>query len=210
MLTWIIYRSSNIPSSSSSSMCSGLLMSHSIPSSIRFHMSFESSKLRFIALRNRLGFIAGLLIKIELFKTARFRASPNKVSDSIFFVVAWPSISEGMPFIGVSLLSFRFCIPLAVCVNSFSSFSSGGDVARWFLGIRPTPPRLENDPVGVGGVAISSSSNSGEDKSTSGDGESSLLRSASASSDLDAALEIDGDIIALVDAYCEVAGSGIG
>jgi len=56
---------------------------------------------------------------------------------------------------------------------------------------------------------MSSSSNSAEDRSTSGDGESSLLRSASASSDLEAPLDIEGEIIAL-DAYCEFDGSGIG
>ena len=74
--------------------------------------------------------------------------------------------------------------------------------------------RPENDPVGVGGDTMSSSSNSGDDKSTSGDGDNSLLRSESAesaSSDLDAALEMEGEIMA----RCEMrkglfAGSGIG
>jgi hypothetical protein len=48
----------------------------------------------------------------------------------------------------------------------------------------------------VGGVAISSSSNSGDERSTSGEGDNSRLLSASASSDLEAALEIDGDMMA--------------
>lgn len=93
-------------------------------------------------------------------------------------------------------------------MNSFSSFSNGGDDARLFCtGSR----RPEKEPVGVGGDTTSSSSNSGEDKSTSGDGDSSLRRSASASSDLDATLEIEGEIIA----RCCIrkglfAGSGIG
>lgn len=69
--------------------------------------------------------------------------------------------------------------------------------------------RLENDVDGVPGATISSSSNSGDERSTSGDGESSLLRSASASSDLEAALDMDGEIIAL-EAYCIGADSGIG
>lgn len=56
---------------------------------------------------------------------------------------------------------------------------------------------------------MSSSSNSGEERSTSGDGESSLLRSASASSDREAALDIDGEMMAL-DWKCTVEGSGIG
>lgn len=82
-------------------------------------------------------------------------------------------------------------------MNSFSSFSSGGDEARVFRCTGLAPP--ENDPLGVGGVAISLSSNSVDDKSTSGEGESSLLRSASASSDLEAALEIEGEMIALAE-----------
>lgn len=99
-------------------------------------------------------------------------------------------------------------MPRAVCVNSFSSFSSGGDEARLFLGRGPFRP--EKEPVGVGGVAMSSSSNSGEERSTSGDGESSLLRSASASSDLEAALETEGEMIALWAKWLFVEGSGIG
>jgi len=78
-------------------------------------------------------------------------------------------------------------------VNSFSSFSSGGEDARLF---RTGFMRPEKDPVGVGGETISSSSNSGEDKSISGEGDISLLRSESASSDLEAALDSDGEIIA--------------
>ncbi|OBT52069.1 hypothetical protein VE04_08168, partial [Pseudogymnoascus sp. 24MN13] len=45
--------------------------------------------------------------------------------------------------------------PLSGCVNSFSSFSNGGDDARWF---RANPARAslvrrpENDPLGVGGA----------------------------------------------------------
>lgn len=49
--------------------------------------------------------------------------------------------------------------------------------------------------MGVGGVVISSSSYSVEERSTSGDGDSSLLRSASASSDLEPALDREGEII---------------
>ena len=98
-------------------------------------------------------------------------------------------------------------MPTAVCVNSFSSFSRGGDVARLFRGIRSTRP--ENDPEGVVGDTIWSSSNSGDERSTSGDGDNSLLLSASASSDLEAALDIDGEIIAL-EGYWIVVGSGIG
>jgi len=56
---------------------------------------------------------------------------------------------------------------------------------------------------------MSSSSNSGDERSTSGDGESSLLRSASASSDREAALDMDGEIIAL-DWKFTVEGSGMG
>lgn len=69
--------------------------------------------------------------------------------------------------------------------------------------------RPEKDPVGVGGVTISSSSNSGEERSTSGDGESSLLRSASGSSDLDAALEREGEMIVRCGKGF-VLGSGMG
>lgn len=168
-------------------------MSHSIVFSTRPQKSVDSSKGRFIVLSDKLGFIAGLLTNIGLLATARFRP-PKSASDSKFFV-GWSPISDGTPPIGVSLLSFRFCIPLAVCVNSFSSFSSGGDEARVFRCTGLALP--ENDPLGVGGVAISLSSNSGDDRSTSGEGESSLLRSASASSDLEAALEMEGEIIAL-------------
>ena len=106
----------------------------------------------------------------------------------------------------MSPLCFLFCIPRAVCVNSFSSFSSGGDEARVFL---TGSTRPEKEPLGVGGVAMSSSSNSGDDKSTSGDGDSSLLRSVSASSDLDAALDNDGEIIDLCGKWM-FDGSGIG
>ena len=56
---------------------------------------------------------------------------------------------------------------------------------------------------------MSSSSNSGEERSTSGDGDSSLLRSASASSDREAALDMDGEMIAL-DWKFTVEGSGMG
>jgi hypothetical protein len=56
---------------------------------------------------------------------------------------------------------------------------------------------------------MSSSSNSGDERSTSGDGDSSLLLSASASSDLEAALDIDGEMIAL-EGYWIVVGSGMG
>ncbi len=59
------------------------------------------------------------------------------------------------------------------------------------------------------GDTISSSSNSGDERSTSGDGDSSLLLSASASSDLEAALDIDGEMIAL-EGYWIVVGSGMG
>lgn len=69
--------------------------------------------------------------------------------------------------------------------------------------------RPEKEPEGVGGVTISSSSYSGEDRSTSGDGESSLLRSASASSDLEAALDIEGEMMAR-GVNCTVEGSGMG
>jgi hypothetical protein len=174
--------------------------------STRAHRSCESSKPRFSVFNDKLGFIAGLLIKTAAGETFRFRPSPNNASDSMLFV-GWPSMSDGTPLISMSPLNFRFCMPRAVCVNSFSSFSSGGEVARWFRGTGSTRP--EKEPVGVGGEAISSSSNSAEDRSTSGDGESSLLRSASASSDLEAALDIEGEIIALA-AYCEFEGSGIG
>lgn len=78
-------------------------------------------------------------------------------------------------------------------MNSFSSFSNGGDDARV---LRTGSIRPEKDPVGVGGVTMSSSSNSGDERSTSGDGDSSRLRSASASSDLEAALEREGEMIA--------------
>lgn len=93
-------------------------------------------------------------------------------------------------------------------MNSFSSFSSGGDDARLF---RTGSNRPEKDPVGVGGDTTSSSSNSGVDRSTSGDGDNSLLRSASVSSDLEAALDMEGEIIA----RCWMrkglfAGSGMG
>lgn len=80
-------------------------------------------------------------------------------------------------------------------------------MARWFRGAADARP--EKDPVGVGGVAMSSSSYSGEERSTSGEGESSLLRSASASSDLEAALEIEGEIMAL-DWKCTWEVSGMG
>ena len=56
---------------------------------------------------------------------------------------------------------------------------------------------------------MSSSSNSRDERSTSGDGESSLLRSASASSDLEAALDKEGEIMARW-GKCMVEGSGIG
>jgi hypothetical protein len=78
-------------------------------------------------------------------------------------------------------------------VNSFSSFSNGGDEARVLR--TGSLVRPEKDPVGVGGLTISPSSNSGDERSTSGDGESSRLRSASASSDLEAALEREGEMI---------------
>jgi len=199
------HKSSNMPSSSSNSTCSGLRMSHSMAPSMRPQISVDSSKGRFIVLSERLGFIAGLLIKTVVLATFKFRPSPNKSLSR--FLVGLSAISDGTPPISTSPLNFRFCMPLAVCVNSFSSFSSGGDDARLFRERGPFRP--VNDPVGVGGVAISSSSNSGEERSTSGEGESSRLRSASASSDLEAALEIEGEMMAL-DAKCEVEGSGMG
>jgi len=182
-------------------------MSHSMLLSTRDHISFDSSNPRFSVLTDKLGFIAGLLTNTVVFATARCRPSPNSASLSIFFV-GW-SISDGTPpVISTSPVIVLFCIPLAVCVNSFSSFSSDGDVARLF---RTGSMRPENDPVGVGGDTISSSSNSGDDKSTSGDGDNSLLRSASASSDLDAALDMDGEIIARCWRRKGLfAGSGIG
>jgi hypothetical protein len=94
-------------------------------------------------------------------------------------------------------------------VNSFSSFSNGGDEARVFRRGGSERGWPWKEPVGVGGVMISSSSNSGEERSTSGDGESSLLRSASASSDLEAALEREGEMIARC-GKCVVEGSGMG
>jgi len=181
-------------------------MSQSIVLSTRPHKSFESSKGRFIVLTDKLGFIAGLLMKTAVFNTFRPLPSPNSASVSKFFV-GWSSISEGIPLIWTSPLNFRFCMPTAVCVNSFSSFSRGGDVARLLRGIRSTRP--ENEPEGVEGETISSSSNSGDERSTSGDGDSSLLLSASASSDLEAALEIEGEIMAR-EGYWIVVGSGIG
>jgi hypothetical protein len=90
-------------------------------------------------------------------------------------------------------------------VNSFSSFSSGGDEARLFRILAGM--RLVKDPIEVGGD-ISSPSSSGDDRSTSGDGDNSLLRSASASSDLES-LDNDGVIM---DRWrkCTFDGSGIG
>jgi hypothetical protein len=185
-----------MPSSSSNSTFSGLLISHSIAPSTLVHRSFSSNG-RFNVLGAKLGFMAGLLTNTACCWISRCRCSPKNESPSMFFV-GWPAMSDGTPFIFTSSLNFLFCIPLAVCVNSFSSFSKGGDDARVFCtgSIRP-----ENDPVGVGGVCMSSSSSSGDDRSTSGDGESSLRRSASASSDLEAALERAGDMIVRCAAY---------
>lgn len=92
-------------------------------------------------------------------------------------------------------------------MNSFSSFSSGGDEALlfWMAG----SGRPEKEPVGVGGEIISSSSNSVDERSTSGDGESSLLRSASFSSVLEAALDKEGVMMDLC-GNCTLDGSGIG
>lgn len=185
-------KSSNIPSNSSNSTFSGLLKSHSIAPSTLAQRSFSSKGL-FSVWSDKLGFIAGLLTNTAVVFTPRFLPSPNNASESMFFV-GWSSMSDGTPVISTSSpLNFLFCIPLAVCVNSFSSFSNGGDDARVLRA--GSLMRPEKDPVGVGGVTISSSSNSGDERSTSGDGESSRLRSASASSDLEAALEREGDMI---------------
>ena len=63
--------------------------------------------------------------------------------------------------------------------------------------------------MGVGGAIISSPSNSGDERSTSGEGDNSRLRSASASSDLEVALDSDGETIALC-VYWRAEGVGIG
>ena len=63
--------------------------------------------------------------------------------------------------------------------------------------------------MGVGGVSRSWSSSSGEDRSTSGDGDSSRLRSASASSVRDGVVERAGEMMARC-ANCMVDGSGMG
>ena len=186
-------------------MISGLRMSQSSAPLKRSHGSLDSSKLRFSVARGRLGFIAGLLTNTDVFNTASVRPSPNSASGSMV-LAGWSSISDGTPPIRVSTLSALFCIPRAVCVNSFSSFSRGGDVARLFRGGSRRP---ENEPVGVGGVSMSWSSNSGEDRSTSGDGDSSLLRSASASSVLEGVLDSAGEMMARC-ANCIVDGSGMG
>ena len=60
-----------------------------------------------------------------------------------------------------------------------------------FAGLR----ELKEEVV-LPGRLKSSSSNSGDERSTSGDGDNSLRRSFSASSDLDAALDIEGVITA--------------
>lgn len=192
-----------MPSNSSSSTCSGLLISHSLLSTLA-QRSCESSNPRFGVLIERLGFIAGLLAKAAGLLMLRCLPSPNSGSASRF--LEGISNSDGMPPISTSWLNFRFFIPRAVCVNSFSSFSSGGDDARVFRTGAILP---ENDPVGVGGDAASSSSNSGDDKSTSGDGDSSLLCSASASSDLEAALDKEGEIMTRCGKVF-AKGSGIG
>ena len=76
-------KSSNMPSSSSNSTFSGLRMSHSVDVSVQ--TSWESSKGRFIVVKDIafiVGFMAGLLVKIEEIKTFRFPASPNRESAS--------------------------------------------------------------------------------------------------------------------------------
>src|ERR1700693_3259801 len=80
------HRSSNMPSSSSSSTFSGLRMSQSIVLSTRPHRSFESSNGRFVVLSDKLGFIAGLLMNTAVFNTFKPLPSPNSVSASTLFV----------------------------------------------------------------------------------------------------------------------------
>ena len=82
----VLHRSSNMPSNSSNSTCSGLRMSQSIVLSTRPHKSFESSKGRFIVLTDRLGFIAGLLMKTAVFSTFKPLPSPKSASVSKFFI----------------------------------------------------------------------------------------------------------------------------
>jgi hypothetical protein len=91
-------------------------------------------------------------------------------------------------------------------VNSFSSFSSGGDDARPF---RSGATREEKEVGGVVGDIISSSSNSGDDRSTSGEGDNSLLRSASASSDLEVVLDRGGEMVGRCAKWL-FEGSGMG
>lgn len=143
--------------------------------------------------------MAGLLIKPGVFSNDVCkppRLSPKNGSDSTDFIGV-SEIFEGISFIsdgfakdddGGSPLNLRFCIPRAVCVNSFSSFSRPTEAAR--LCLKGRSKRPEKEPVGVGGVIESSSSYSSEDKSTSG--ESSRVRSGSS---IESALEMDGVMI---------------